>query len=94
MRYIRKPETVDVFQFGADAEVSAPDWFMKELEKERIFIDRAITDGAVRIYGCTITTVYGKQKAKNGDYIVRAADGSIFPVKKNKFKSQYERAEK
>ena len=53
-----------------------------------------MTDGAVRIYGCTITTVYGKQKAKNGDYIVCAADGSIFPVKKSKFKSQYERAEK
>ena len=35
MRYIRKPETVDVFQFGADAEVSAPSWFMKELEKNR-----------------------------------------------------------
>lgn len=44
MRYIRKPETVDVFQFGADAEVSAPSWFMKELEKEQIFINRVITD--------------------------------------------------
>ena len=94
MQYKRKAEMVEAFQFGAAVEISAPDWFMKELEKERIFIDRAITDGAVRIYDCTITTVYGKQKAKNGDYIVRAADGSIFPVKKNKFKSQYERAEK
>lgn len=94
MQYKRKAEMVEAFQFGAAVEISAPDWFMKELEKERIFIDRAVTDGAVRIYGCTITTVYGKQKAKNGDYIVRAADGSIFPVKKSKFKSQYERAEK
>ena len=79
MQYKRKAEMVEAFQFGAAVEISAPDWFMKELEKERIFIDRAITDGAVRIYGCTI---------------VRAADGSIFPVKKSKFKSQYERAEK
>lgn len=64
MRYIRKPETVDAFQFGADAEVSAPSWFMKELEKEQIFINRVITDGATKVYGCTITTAYGKQRAK------------------------------
>ena len=87
----KKAGKVDVFQFGADAEVSAPSWFMKELEKEQIFINRVITDGATKVYGCTITTAYGKQRAKNGDYIVRAANGSIFPVKKNIFRTQYER---
>ena len=54
-------------------------------------INRVITDGATKVYGCTITTAYGKQRAKNGDYIVRAANGSIFPVKKNIFRTQYER---
>lgn len=91
MRYRRKPEKVEAFQFGADCEITAPDWFAVAVQKEQVSIDRAITDGAVRIYGCTIMTDTGKMKAKNGDYIVRAADGSIFPVKRQKFKKQYEK---
>lgn len=92
MRYKKKPEMVEAFQFGADCEITAPGWFAVAVQKEQISIDRVITDGAVRVYGCTIMTDIGRMKAKNGDYIVKAADGSIFPVKKQKFRKQYERA--
>lgn len=50
MKYKRKPAVVEAFRFDADAEITAPKWFMKEVEKEKIFIDRSILDGAVHIY--------------------------------------------
>ena len=71
MKYKRKPAVVEAFRFDADAEITAPEWFMKEVEKEKIFIDRSILDGAAHIYGCTVYAKSGKMKAKVGDYIIR-----------------------
>lgn len=91
MRYRRKTSAVDAFRFGNDAEVDAPQWFVKAVDEEIIHIDRCINDGAVRIYGCTIQTKYGRLQAKQGDYIIREKNGDIFPCREREFKRLYER---
>lgn len=91
MKYQRKPAIVEAFRFSADAEVAAPDWFLKEVQDEKVFIDRCITDGAVRVYGCTLHTRFGRVKAKVGDYIVREVSGEIRPCKARNFEREYER---
>lgn len=91
MKYQRKPAVVEAFRFNADAEVAAPEWFLREVQKENVFIDRCITDGAVRVYGCTLHTRFGRVKAKVGDYIVREASGEMRPCKAKYFDREYER---
>lgn len=91
MKYKRKPAIVEAFRFDADAEITAPKWFMKEVEKEKIFIDRSILDGAVHIYGCTVYAKSGKMKAKVGDYIIRDPSGAVRICKAKEFREEYER---
>lgn len=91
MKYKRKPAIVDAFRFDTDSEIMAPRWFQKAVERDRIFIDRCINDGAVHIYGCTIHTKSGRAKAKVGDYIVREPSGEIRSYKAKEFKEIYER---
>ena len=91
MKYQRKSAVVEAFCFNADVEVTAPGWFLKEIQKEKVFIDRCITDGAVQIYGCTIHTNYGRVNAKVGDYIIREPSGEIKPCKAKEFRKEYER---
>ncbi|MDO4305730.1 MAG: hypothetical protein Q4C77_02770 [Eubacteriales bacterium] len=91
MKYQRKPAVVEAFRFGADSEVTAPEWFLKEVQKENVFIDRCITDGAARVYGCTIHSKYGKARAKVGDYIIREPSGEIRLSKAEDFSKEYER---
>lgn len=91
MKYKRKPAVVDAFRFDADVEMFAPGWFQKEIQKERIFIDRCITDGAVKVYGCTIYEKHGRTKAKIGDYIIREPSGEIRTCKAKDFTEEYER---
>ena len=91
MKYKRKPAVVEAFRFDADAEMTAPEWFMKEVLEERVFIDRCIANGTVRVYGCTAYTKSGKMKAKIGDYIIREPSGEIRSCKAKEFKEQYER---
>lgn len=91
MKYQRKPAVVEAFRFSADVEVVAPDWFMKEIQKEKVIIDRSLVDGAVRVYGCTLHTRYGRARAIVGDYIIREPSGEIRPCKESHFKREYER---
>lgn len=91
MKYQRKPAVVEAFRFDTDSEVMAPEWFLKAVQKERIFIDRCIIDGAVRIYGCTIHTKSGRARAKVGDYIIWEPSGEIRPCKAKEFREEYER---
>ncbi|MDO4649967.1 MAG: hypothetical protein Q4B26_15110 [Eubacteriales bacterium] len=91
MQFRRKPVTVDAFRLDANVELNAPRWFIKEVEKEKIYIDRRIRDGAVHIYGCTIEAKSGRQKAKIGDYIILEPSGAIRPCKAAEFKKEYER---
>lgn len=91
MKFKRKPAIVEAFCFDKDSEITAPGWFQKEVEKEKIFIDRCITDGAVRVYGCTIHTKFGRVKAKVGDHIILEPSGAVRPCKAKEFKETYER---
>ena len=91
MKKQRTAAVVGGFQFSAGAEVAVPEWFLRDVQKEKIFIDRCITDGAVRVYGCTLHTESGRVKAKVGDYIVREPSGEMRPCKANNFDREYER---
>jgi len=93
MRYTRNPETVEAFKFTEESEITAPDWFADAVKKEKIFIDRSLTDGAVHIYGCSIAQGKNWIKARNGDYIVKDSDGNIFPCKADKFQRHYTKEE-
>lgn len=90
MKYRRRNPVADAFQLNRDAEVNAPEWFLRAVKKEVIYFDRCIMDGDVRIYGCTINTGCGKLRAKVGDYIVRENTGEIRPYKSREFSSVFE----
>lgn len=91
MKYRQKPVVVEAFLLDEDVEITSPKWFQKEVQKERIFIDRVLRDGAAKIYGCTIQTHAGKIKAKIGDYIIQEPNGEITVCSRMKFKEMYER---
>lgn len=85
-----KPIIFDIFEVTVDIERTAPVWFGCAVANETAWIDRSIIDGAVKVYGVTIHTKSGKLKAKVGDYVIRAPDGEIYPVMKNKLKEYFE----
>lgn len=91
MLYRTKPDLVDAFVFGPDAEMNAPEWFSRMVKGETVYISRIIEDGAARIYGCTIITPAGKIHAKNGDYIILEKTGAVRCLKPDQFGEQYER---
>lgn len=91
MKLIRRAMPVEAFVFTKDAEMTAPKWFGKLLDTDRVFIDRAIVDGAVKVYGCTIRAPAGSYKAKIGDYIVKDANENISVCKKNELAKEYEK---
>ena len=91
MKFKRKPVVVDAFMFTADVDVVAPRWFQDDVQNDLVFVDRAIRDGAVRVYGCTIYAPQGRMQAKIGDYIVREPSGEISICNAKKFKELYER---
>lgn len=91
MRFRRKPETVEAFQFESDVEITAPGWFADSVDKGNIDIDRSIIDGAIRVYGCTIRNGRNRLHAKLGDYIIHDRSGAIYAAKAAEFKKMYER---
>ena len=91
MKYRSKPVEVEAFKFTADSEVTAPKWFAEQVNKDRIFVDRILRDGAVYVYGCSIKTPNGSIKAKVGDYVIKDAYGRISACKANAFHRDYEK---
>ena len=91
MRYRRKPAIVEAFKLDTNVDIVSPDWFQREIEKNRIYIDRCIVDGAVRIYGCSIYTKGMRAKARIGDYIIKEPSGEIKVCKPKEFFDDYER---
>ena len=92
MKYRKRPAEVEAFRLTSDVDFIAPDWFTQAVADEKIWIDRSIVDGHVHIYGCTIQMPEGRMHAKLGDYIIRDADGRIYPCKSNVFKRDFEKA--
>lgn len=93
MRYRRKPVVVEAFQLNDDPEREAPEWFTKAVVDETIWIDRAMNDGHISVYGCTVQTLEGKMHAKLGDYIIRGVNGELYPCKPDIFTKTYELVE-
>ena len=54
---------------------------------------RALKDGHINVYGCTVQTLEGKMHAKLGDYIIRGVNGEIYPCKPDIFTKTYEKVE-
>lgn len=86
MQLVRKQTKVDCFKLTRDMERVSPEWFKKEVIVGNIYIDHAISDGHVMVYGCTISTSFGNLKAKVGDYLIRETSGLIYPVKEKELK--------
>jgi hypothetical protein len=91
MKYRKKPVVVDAFQLTDYVDMVAPDWFTEAVNKEDVFIDRSIVDGAARIYGCTVMTHEEQMRAKLGDYIIRGVNGELYPCKSDIFEKTYEK---
>lgn len=91
MRYRKRPEMVEAFCLTDDPEREAPVWFTQAVIDERIWIDRSISDGHIKVYGCTIQTSVGRLQARLGDYVIREKDGTIYPCRAKTFGAKYER---
>lgn len=89
MKYRLISKIVEAFQLIRDVEVIAPAWFTQAVIDGQISFDRSIVDGAVHLYGCTVETSVGRQKAKIGDYVIRAPDGRLSVCKKRDFEKDY-----
>ena len=91
MRYRKRPEMVEAFRLTDDPDREAPLWFTQAVIDERIWIDRSISDGHIKVYGCTIQTPVGRLQARLGDYVIREKDGTIYPCRAKTFGTRYER---
>ena len=90
MKCIFKPIEAEYFIFREDSEITGPDWFGVAVRREEIFVDLSIRDGHVRVHGCSIRNHKDWMHARVGDMIVRLNDGTIFPVRSNKFKHLFD----
>ncbi len=88
----RHPD-VDAFEFTEDAELTAPEWFINAVDREEIFIDRVIVDGSSHVYGCSIRSPTRRDRAQNGDYIVRDVLGNIQVIPRDNFREMYEKVD-
>lgn len=92
MKYRKKPVVVEAFRLTDDVEMIAPEWFTRAVIDEKIWIDRSLVDGHIRIYGCTINTGDGRVRAKLGDDIIREKNGNLHSCRADAFKKTYEKA--
>lgn len=51
MRYIQKPVEVEAFQLTRDVDIQSPRWLIDAVNKEKIYIDRAIIAEAAKYMG-------------------------------------------
>ena len=93
MKYRKKPVVIEAFPLTDDQDMEAPAWFTQAVADETVWIDRALKDGHINVYGCTVQTLEGKMHAKLGDYIIRGVNGEIYPCKPNIFTKTYEKVE-
>lgn len=88
MKYRKKPVVIEAFRMGIDPR---PDWFQREVAKDRIII--YLTNDDHKKTCCTIKTLEGKMCGDYGDYIIRGVRGEIYPCKPDIFEATYEAAE-
>ena len=90
--YKTRSSFAEAFRFAADSDVTGPEWFGQMLQNDEAFIDRALTDGGSRVYGCSLYVDGAKLKARIGDYIVRTSTGELRVMSEKRFEKEYERA--
>lgn len=78
MTYRSNSFVVDAFEFTRKYDDrTAPKWFDKAVNDEKVFLNSSIVDGASHIYGFTIYSERGRIKGKCGDFVIRAETGEI-----------------
>lgn len=94
MLFRTKPVEIEAYEFSKNYEVEAPAWFTKAVNDEKVFIDRCINDGAVRVYGCTIYHGKRSESIRNGGFVVREKNGKLRLIERKVFCSLFEPLER
>lgn len=82
-KYVNRPVIIDAVRFML--EDTLPDWFMDK-----------VTDCTITTYAsgaCDIKTLEGAMRADFGDYIIRDANGEVYPCKPDLFYKTYKKIE-
>lgn len=85
-KYREGDEVVDAFRWSAGPD---PDWLAELAAEGKLAIGRAGTNQAFLM----VITPEGDFRMDVGDYIVKKADGSVFPCEAEVFEMVYERIE-
>lgn len=78
-KYRKKPVVVEAFKLGCE---EYPSWFYKKVLEHEII---AHIEGYVEII-----TLEGRMTASVGDYIIKGAQGELYPCKPDIFHETYE----
>lgn len=82
-RYVKKPVTVDAFQWKGQPKEEWPDWFVEEWPR----MSMGSVDGCAVL---VIPTLEGVMQAAYGDWIICGIRGEIYPCKPDIFEQTYE----
>ena len=83
--YRNKPVEIEAFKLF---EEGMPYWFVDEIDKNKILINRVGREGK---NVCYINTLEGDMQADKGDYIIKDINGEIYPCKPDIFHKTYEK---
>lgn len=83
MKFRKKPVVIEAFRFGID---EIPEWFLDELAKGYVSVDKEVTT-------CAMDTLEGVMTAREGDYIIQGVKGEVYPCKPDIFSKTYEHIE-
>ena len=92
-KYRQKPFVIDAFRLGFD---EIPDWFSNQIAMKNISFDQYGVDQDLhRVFllprvECDIPTYGGTMHGYHGDYIIRNADGEIYPCAPGTFVKTYD----
>ena len=88
MKYRKKPAEVEAFQWTGDADQEEdPDWIIKAIMDGDAWFGNIGTPDVKFL----MITPTGVQEASVGDYIIREADGRMYPCKPDAFRKGYEK---
>lgn len=80
-KFIKRPVTVEAFQFGYDEE---PSWFAAK----HILITDNLNTGRRELRGC-IETLEGEAWFWEGDYVIKGVKDELYPCRRDIFEETY-----
>lgn len=87
MKYRKKPLFIDAFKWTGDREQTEdPKWIIDAIEEGKVWFNNIGTPNATMV----IKTLEGNHIANRGDYIIKCANGEIYPCKPEIFEMTYE----